>query len=99
MKPESCRCEAYDFPHRLHGGKCYGHNLADCPALLVEVDPYGTGDTWYREVEHGCRPAQHPSRQAKARTSPGSLGRELDDYIDDWREMALSAATGGRSRP
>ena len=28
MKPESCRCEAYDFPHRMYGGKCYGHNLA-----------------------------------------------------------------------
>ena len=95
MKPESCRCEAYDFPHRMYGGKCYGHNLADCPAQIVEVDPYGTGDTWYREVEHGCRPAQHPSRQAKARTSHGSLGRELDDYIDDWRDLALSAATGG----
>ena len=82
MKPELCKCEAYDFPHRMYGGRCYGHNLADCPAQIVEVDPYGTGDTWYREVEHGCRP----------RTSHGSLGRELDDYLADWREMALSAA-------
>ena len=81
MKREICKCEAYDFPHRMYGGRFYGHNLADCPAQIVEVDPYGTGDTWYREVEHGCRP----------RTQAGCLGRELDDYIDDWREMALSA--------
>ena len=81
MKREICKCEAYDFPHRMYGGRCYGHNLADCPAQIVEVDPYGTGDTWYREVEHGCRP----------RTQAGCLGRELDDYIDDWREMALAA--------
>lgn len=86
MKPDLCRCEAYDFPHRLFGGRCYGHNLADCPTPDIEVDPYMTGDTWYRTVEHGCRP----------RTQAGSLGRELDDYIDEWRDLALVAAGGER---
>lgn len=82
MPREVCKCEAYDFPHRMYGGKCYGHNLADCPCPDIEVDPYGTGDTWYRTVEHGCR----------GRVPLGSLGRELDDYLTDWRETALSAA-------
>ena len=50
----TCRCEAYSYPHRPMSGECHGHDVADCPDQIVVVDPYGTGDRWYRWVEHGC---------------------------------------------
>ena len=49
-----CHCEAYRHPHRPGGGDCRGHDLADCPSQRVVVDPYATGDRWYRWVDHGC---------------------------------------------
>lgn len=54
MKPETHRCEAYQFPHRIGGGECYGHDLADCPHPERVRDPFGTGDHWFVWVEHGC---------------------------------------------
>ena len=50
----TCTCEAYRHTHRPMSGECRGHDLADCPAKRVVVDPYGTGDRWYRWVDHGC---------------------------------------------
>lgn len=79
-----CRCEAYPFPHREGGGDCYGHDLADCPRPVVTPDPYSTGDHWYREYEHGCRPPK-PVKRAPS---------ELDDFLADWRGLALTAARG-----
>ena len=61
-----CNCEAYDFPHRPGGGDCHGHNLADCPSQIVVPDPHGTGDRWYRWVEHGCRNWVDNKHQARA---------------------------------
>lgn len=58
MPTKPCTCEAYGFPHRDGSGDCYGHDLADCPAPDVVVDPYGTGDHWYRWVDHGCSKQQ-----------------------------------------
>lgn len=55
MRREVCHCEAYKFPHRHYGGECRGHDLADCPSQIVIPDPHGTGDHWYRWIEHGCR--------------------------------------------
>lgn len=53
-KQETCTCEAHKFPHRLYGGDCYGHDLADCPNIKTVTDPYGTGDLSYHWIEHGC---------------------------------------------
>ena len=55
MKHTPCTCEAYDFPHRPMSGDCHGHNLADCQSPKTVTDPHGTGDHWYRWVEHGCK--------------------------------------------
>lgn len=54
MKYTPCTCEAWGFPHRPGSGDCHGHNMADCPYPRYVRDPYGTGDHWYRWVEHGC---------------------------------------------
>ena len=52
---EPCTCEAYPDPHKPMIGECYGHNMADCPHPQYVRDPHGTGDHWYRWVEHGCK--------------------------------------------
>ena len=65
MRREVCRCEAWDFPHRLYSGECMGHNLSDCPSQIRWRDPYGTGDWWYAHVEHGCAGYNGASGYAK----------------------------------
>ena len=42
------------------------HDLADCPSPTVVIDPYCTGDRWYRWVEHGCRNWVDNKHQARA---------------------------------
>lgn len=55
---ETCNCEAYDFPHRIYSGNCYGHDMLDCPNPKTIADPYCTGDTWYHHMEHNCYEAR-----------------------------------------
>jgi hypothetical protein len=51
----SCNCVAYKFPHRPGGGKCQDPGempeCNDCAFALIVHDPYGSGDSWYSEVE------------------------------------------------
>ena len=55
MRHTICTCEACPDPHQPMSGDCHGHDLADCPSQIVIPDPYGTGDRWYRWVDHGCK--------------------------------------------
>lgn len=66
MSYTPCNCEAYPDPHQPMVEECYGHDLADCPSPTVVIDPYGTGDHWYRWVEHGCRNWVDNKHQARA---------------------------------
>ena len=45
--------------------------MADCPSQIVTPDPHGTGDHWYRWVEHGCRDwaGIKPRRDMQTRSS------------------------------
>lgn len=46
-KAKPCKCSAYDFPHKVNSGKC-GQRAKSCNCP-IESDPFGTGDTGYRE--------------------------------------------------
>jgi hypothetical protein len=38
-KQQTCRCDAYPFPHRLYGGKCEGmteDELDDCNSWMKQ---------------------------------------------------------------
>lgn len=69
-KQELCQgCEAYDFPHRLLSGDCYGHNLADCPNQKTITDPYGTGDLNYHWIQHSCYEAAIKEQKLRGRNT------------------------------
>ena len=40
-KQETCFCSAYDFPHRMYGGKCEGFDLED-DEYLSEGEMYSS---------------------------------------------------------
>ena len=59
MKQVVCRCSAYKFPHRRHGGKCNSCNHGKNWVGIAEHLEYNNGE-WceqcaQREVEDGGR--------------------------------------------
>lgn len=47
-KLNTCRCDAYPFPHRMFGGNCDGVRpgcCSECRYADVMHDAYGTGDS------------------------------------------------------
>lgn len=56
--PEPCYCFAYDFPHRLHSGRCRGDGETRCPncgALIastqIDDERVGAAATYYYPKE------------------------------------------------
>ena len=56
LRCERCGREAIATTDIDHAEDCSAVKLlADCPSQIVIPDPHGTGDHWYRWVEHGCK--------------------------------------------